>query len=240
MDAVEEDDILWERQRASGIPAVSRWAVWENLTTDANNNLEILKLQQWHPSQGSIWIEGPVGSGKTTLVSALANSFLRRPMTMTEVMLDDNNEVVATAADGSTFNPPMQRREKTDAGMLTLAVKLSERVTFRFVDEPEFYRDSRAFERHGRRLDLVDPVKSACNCSVLVIDDFGKICDGKRDVDIMRTMMRRRHSTGKPIVVTTNRRISDLDDDFGESLVSRLLEMCTLRLTLKGRDRRLA
>lgn len=232
--SVESDDRLWKRQTLSGIPEHARFALWDTIDIDETNRLEVMKLRRWEPYQGSIWLEGEVGSGKTTLAATIANELLNQPFVMQECIIKDGE--VVEVAEGGTFTPPRSRI--SEAG--TLHVRTSRTVNFKFIEEPQFYRQARAFERFGRRTGQPDPLKQACDASVLILDDLGKSCDGKRDLDIFQVLLTTRYNANKPTIFTTNLTWQQLATVFDVTIASRMSEMCGSRVfTLRGRDRRL-
>jgi len=232
--SIESDDRLWKRQTLSGIPEHARFALWDTIDIDETNRLEVMKLRRWEPYQGSIWLEGEVGSGKTTLAATIANEFLNQPFLMQECIVKDGQLV--EVAEGGTFTPARPRVSK--AG--TLHVKTSTSLNFKFIEEPQFYRQARAFERFGRRTGQPDPLKQACDASVLILDDLGKSCDGKRDLDIFQVLLTTRYNANRPTIFTTNLTWEQLSTVFEPSIASRMSEMCRGRIfTLRGRDRRL-
>ena len=230
---IEGDDRLWKRQTIANIPENARFATWDTIDIDRDNELEVKLLRGWRPSDGSIWIEGEVGSGKTTLAAAIANEYLGLPFTMSEVLVKDGD--VVRVAEKGVFTPLMPR--SSAAGRLM--VMPSKRWSFLFVEEPQFYSQARAFERWGRRTGHQDPLTAACDASVLILDDLGKICDGKRDLDIFQFLLTRRYTANKPIIFTTNLSWDQVSSVFDASIESRLYPMCKGRtFTLRGRDRR--
>lgn len=232
--SIESDDRLWKRQTLSGIPEHARFALWDTIDIDETNRLEVMKMKRWEPSQGSIWIEGEVGSGKTTLAATIANELLNQPFLMQEVIVKDG-QVVEVAETGN-FTPYRQR--VSEAGALHIRTSRSHNI--KFIEEPQFYREARAFERFGRRTNTADPLKIACDCSVLIIDDLGKVADGKRDLDIFQVLITTRYNANKPTIFTTNLTWQQLSTVFEGSIASRMSEMCRGRtFTLRGRDRRM-
>jgi len=233
--SVESDDRLWKRQTNSGIPEHARFALWDTIDVDETNRLEVLKLRRWEPTHGSIWIEGEVGSGKTTLAATIANELLNQPFLMQEVIVK-NGEIVEVAENGN-FTPYRQR--VSEAG--TLQIRTSTSLNFKFIEEPQFYRQARAFQRFGPRTGQPDPLKQACDASVLILDDLGKSCDGKRDLDLFQVLLTTRYNTNKPTIFTTNLNWEQLSSVFEPSIASRMSEMCRGRIfTLRGRDRRIS
>tara|TARA_R100000734_G_C3316786_1_gene109468 strand:- start:2168 stop:2881 length:714 start_codon:yes stop_codon:yes gene_type:complete len=232
---VERDDKLWIRQRNLGIPEHYRWCTWQNITKDKPNGEAVLFLKRWQPSDGSIWIEGEVGSGKTTLACALANEFIMEAVEFREVLIK-GGEVVAVS-DGPYFVP--LRPRVSDEG--TIFVKKSGGRTVRFFSESDLYRAQRQFARFGQRGEK-SPLDRAIDAPVLILDDLGTLTGNtKRDTDMIDHLISQRYNKQLPTIFTTNLNYTQLATAFSPAIASRFDEMCKgRRMMLKGRDRRAA
>jgi DNA replication protein DnaC len=233
---VERDDKLAVRQRNLGIPELYHWVTWQNLTVDRSNSSAILFLKNWEPADGSIWIEGEVGSGKTTLACAIANEFLLEPVTFREVLVK-GGEVVAES-DGPYFKKPMKPRSSADG---IVWVRKSGGRAVRFFSESDLYRAQRQFARFGQRGEK-SPLDRAIDAPVLILDDLGTLTgNAKRDTDMIDHLISQRYNKQLPTVFTTNLNYTQLATAFSPAIASRFDEMCRgRRMMLKGRDRRAA
>lgn len=64
------------------------------------------------------------------------------------------------------------------------------------------------------------------NIRLLIIDDLGKEKCTEWSNNIIYTIINNRYENYKPIIVTTNLSIKELENQIGEASVSRLIEMC--------------
>lgn len=64
------------------------------------------------------------------------------------------------------------------------------------------------------------------NVALLVIDDLGKEKTTEWTNQILYTIVNNRYENYKPVVVTTNLSIQDLEEKLGQATMSRIIEMC--------------
>lgn len=90
-----------------------------------------------------------------------------------------------------------------------------------------------------------DLIRELSNVDVLVIEDAGKGMATKWTLTRLYTIINNRYNNLKPVIVTSNHRISQwaqhlasVDESTAEAIASRLAEMCEV-ITVEGEDRRL-
>lgn len=140
------------------------------------------ELREWSPSKPGVYLTGPVGGGKTTLIAAL----LTRLMWM-------------------------------DVGVL-------------YLSESTLYDSVRRGMRAERGQPVEDLEGLACTVRVLALDDLGTteaLASWQRD--LLERIIAARYDAGKPILVTSNLRISDIGHLHSERVASRLAQMCGRR-----------
>jgi len=71
-----------------------------------------------------------------------------------------------------------------------------------------------------------DLIYSLSNVRLLIIDDLGKEKCTDWSNNIIYTIINNRYENYKPVIVTTNLSIAQLEDNIGSASVSRLIEMC--------------
>ncbi|WP_084145914.1 ATP-binding protein [Anaerovorax odorimutans] len=69
-------------------------------------------------------------------------------------------------------------------------------------------------------------IKELSNVDLLVIDDLGKEKASEWSNSVIYTIINNRYEGYKPLIVTTNLKIEELEKKLGEAVVSRLIEMC--------------
>lgn len=76
------------------------------------------------------------------------------------------------------------------------------------------------------------------NCDLLVIDDFGveKISEFVRDKAF--ALIDTRYRAEKPLIITTNLSLKDIEEKFGSRIADRLQEMC-YQLRVEGQSKRI-
>ncbi len=67
---------------------------------------------------------------------------------------------------------------------------------------------------------------SLINADLLIIDDLGKEQTTDWVLEKLYTIINARYEDCKPLIVTTNLSVNDLEDKIGDAAVSRIIEMC--------------
>lgn len=172
----------------------------------------------------SLWLEGPVGTGKSTLAAALLHTIIMRP--------DTGGFSAATrAADGYTE----VRRQRGAA--IASGLWLDTRTV------------SAALDDKANRSDLTGRAKA---CGLLVFDDLGQQATSWAAREIVEVLAER-HTHRRPTIITSNAaslpskpfgaaadRMADMLGDPGEAdrLRSRWVQQFGAPVVLRGEDRR--
>lgn len=82
-------------------------------------------------------------------------------------------------------------------------------------------------------------IDTLSNVRLLIIDDLGKEKTTEWTSQILYTIVNNRYENYKPIVITTNLDLQELEEKIGEATLSRLIEMCK-GIKLEGIDFRKA
>lgn len=69
-------------------------------------------------------------------------------------------------------------------------------------------------------------INTLSNVRLLIIDDLGKEKTSDWTQQILYTVINNRYENYKPLVVTTNYNLQDLEDKIGPATLSRIIEMC--------------
>jgi DNA replication protein DnaC len=107
-------------------------------------------------------------------------------------------------------------------------------ATMRFASAPQLFRDLRAGyadESYTRVLD------TATSSSLLALDDLGAEKPTEWVKEQLYLIVNERYDSNRPIWITSNLTLDELEDRIGERVVSRLSEMCAL-LPLSGKNLR--
>lgn len=220
------------RQQRAGIPERDRWArrnMWvdqyagESIgdfrarlvalphprigVTEANR-AALRGLYKFKPGDGSAYLEGGVGTGKTLLACAVANDLLAQ----------EHAFVPTTDATG-------HRRVKITGGWSVL-----------FLSEDELVQKLRMKER-DREGTAMDIATVASGVDLLILDDIGSVTSPPQYIrDMLVAVIDRRYGMHRrSMLVTSNIALDKLAESYGARAVSRLAEMVgPRRYTMTG------
>jgi DNA replication protein DnaC len=226
-----EENRVRESIRAAGIPErYQGWSfdrntspvVWEKLdgvVHDAVKHREFVLwegnfgaaeiMRGWRPEDGSVYLYGPAGSGKTQLLMMAACRLLSEPMRMVEA------PIASETRDGY---PPRLRR----VGGVSVVVSSEKDLASAIRRRRAGYGDPQT-EAH--------PMDAPKRCGVLVLDDLGS-ADDKAAPDLVEELVDARYKAGRPILASSNYSLDEREirARLGERTCSRLTEMAGPRM----------
>ena len=82
-----------------------------------------------------------------------------------------------------------------------------------------------------------DIIDKFVKIDLLVIDDIGKEKNTEWSNSILYRVINRRYENYKPVIITSNLTIAELEKEIGEATVSRIIEMCD-GVKMNGKDAR--
>lgn len=82
-----------------------------------------------------------------------------------------------------------------------------------------------------------DIIDKFVKINLLVIDDIGKEKNTEWSNSILYRVINRRYENYKPVIITSNLTIAELEKEIGEATVSRIIEMCD-GVKMNGKDAR--
>jgi DNA replication protein DnaC len=173
------------------------------------------ELYKWTPRDGSVWVEGPPGAGKSLLLQAKANDLLATPRTWTE------QEHAIPARMGEGYQAAMlsagRGKRLVPSGGYSVA----------YFAEPDLFAAQRAHAR-GVAAEVHDdePAARAARSTVCILDDLGSTSEIKAwHTDLLFRVIDLRYRDNKPVLMTSNIELPKLAERYGERLVNRLAEM---------------
>jgi len=165
-------------------------------------------MSTWEPGQGSVWLSGPVGVGKSLLAACAAMRLLSRPV-------------------GLRFN---ERDGVT-------GIERTAPVPVLWTNERSLYRDEKATQRFGARGPESFAAR-AIGVRVLVIDDFLATEAGAKKGDISELwewVIGERYNEERPCIWTSNLDQDAIEGVHGARMADRIAEMTArYSLTIQG------
>jgi DNA replication protein DnaC len=179
----------------------------------------------WRPGRGSMYIEGPCGSGKSLLVAALVSSLL----SIEEMERIEHDDAELAEIHGWDYIDKVResgrdfhlRRAPVRTPVLTTETELIRRVKLSWSGDK-------------------DPLKQLADAQVLVLDDFG--IEGTKDIVVsaIERLICYRYDHELPMVLTSNLSWREIvhakSPRYGARVASRLHQMVTERHVLGGID----
>lgn len=126
-------------------------------------------------------------------------------------------------------------------GKSHLAVAILREVIFKgysglYYNSPDLLRDIRATFDRNSEITEDDLLEEVTTTDLLVFDDVGAENSTQFVLDRFYLVINERYEACKPVIVTTNLNLEELENRLGERIVSRLLEMCELFGPFPGED----
>jgi DNA replication protein DnaC len=126
---------------------------------------------------------------------------------------------------------------KTFLAAATANELLNRRIHTQFLVVPDFLDDLRTALLHnagGREMDDVALLRSIRQVDVLVLDDLGVHNYTEWTCNKLYSLLNYRLNNQLPVIITTNLKMSELDEYLGERTTSRIVQMCRIfRLTVE-------
>lgn len=160
-------------------------------------------------TENGAFITGPVGTGKTHLISAIAKEYVFR---------------YAKHSDGSNdnFNPDAIGSEPK----LPIFITLPE-----FLFELKQSYDNKTTDTEDYLL------KKYSSCDVLLLDDLGAEKSSEWSIQILFLLIDRRYSQMKKTFISSNLSLKEISEQLDDRIASRINQMCDV-LKLTGKDKR--
>jgi len=160
-------------------------------------------------SEDGLFITGPVGTGKTHLLSAIANYCL--------------DEFLAglgcyhNSSDGSVPYPNQPI----------------------FTTFPEFlFEIKRSYNKESTGPSEDEIIKKYSECEILLLDDLGAEKATEWSSQILFLLMDRRYSNIKKTYISSNLSLKEISNHIDDRIASRISQMCDVK-KLTGKDRRM-
>lgn len=96
-----------------------------------------------------------------------------------------------------------------------------------YYNSPDLLRDIRASFDRASEVSEEDLLEEVTSTDLLVFDDIGAERMSEFVLDRFYLIINERYEAAKPVIVTTNLTLEQLEEHFGARIVSRLAEMCT-------------
>jgi DNA replication protein DnaC len=240
-EAEEAAKVLARRQHDAGIPVRYREYRWDRYVTMGSEEtwggfmrrvkasdppaIGITRksvgtaraLRDWTPAMGSMYLHGPVGSGKSLMVAATCTALLSTTTGRREVIMETEEVIERYGMDGLEGATSLRRDVWIDPGGASRPVC--------YIDEDTMVQ--RVMDGWSKDK---DPLGKIAEHPCLVLDDLGTVAGlgGKRG-DLAAQMVRRvvayRYDRRLPMLVTSNAPMAELDRHYDHRTVSRLAEM---------------
>lgn len=197
----EAVDQFWARLGAN---TTSHLAVMTSGSQDGTQHYGCVRaMYDYHPKQGSMYLEGAPGSGKTLLACAKLNDLLSEP------------RVYQRVNDPLVHHPGHTR------------VRITGGYSVAMLGEDDLYESVRASNRPGLSGGVDEDVMGhASRVQILCIDDLGAVENMKEwHRDVMQRLVNLRYRDKRPMLVTSNKGLEQLVPKYGARTVSRLVEM---------------
>lgn len=183
---------------------------------DARVLKEIVK---WKPSDGSMWVEGPPGTGKTAAVCARVNDIIAEPLSFRcqcyacKQVDPERGQLTSECRTSHVRSPPV----RVVGGVAAMFVTEADLVSAMGAKRMGGIKDDKTHE--------MDVATRARKVQVLILDELG----GQNEIkdwilDVMNGVINDRYNNGLPTLFTSNVPLSDdaVKKKYGERFVSRV------------------
>ena len=157
-----------------------------------------------------------------------------------EIMRNNFNYCLQYAQDFHLPNSGILMKGKTGLGKTHLSLAIANAVMGKgysviYSSAPDFLRKIEK-EHFGGNFET-DTAGLAQEADLLILDDLGAEFESKFNTSALYNLINSRMNSGKPIIVSTNYEIGELQQRYGDRIVSRLLTLELL--TFEGNDIRI-
>ena len=160
-------------------------------------------------SEDGLFITGPVGTGKTHLLSAIANQCLEGFF----VEMDSYHN--STGFSHPWPDPPI------------------------FITFPEFlFEIKRSYNKESTGKSEDEILNWYSKCEILLLDDLGAEKATEWSTQILFLLMDRRYSNIKKTYISSNLSLKEISNHIDDRIASRIYQMCDVK-KLTGKDRRM-
>lgn len=257
--AAELRDRVWRALKACGVPYRYRLYQWDRHITQRRSeehsafmrrviacaaptigisraNVAAARVfRDWRPAHGtSLYLSGPVGTGKTLFSAALTRRLLTEPMELRRLTPEElTQEHLGSAEQVRAYRSAYERH-----GARVLPVRRTGGWQVLWVQEGELQREQSTWWMR-RKVDptVEDPVEQCKKAQVLVLDDVGTASQSDSWRRAVESILNHRYQHGMPLVMTGNLPWAQLEEHYGSARTySRLCEMVPQPLELDEVD----
>lgn len=244
-EAQQAAETLLDRQKRAGVPKIHQAFRWDrvikqergepwgafirrvrelhvpHIGVSFHSGATARAICDWLPGHGSMYVEGPVGAGKSLMVGARVTAMLGWTGERREVLMP-HEEVVRRYGRYAQAACDLRRDSRIAPGGQQRDVLL--------VDEEDMV-ERVAHSWSGDR----DPLNKIARVHTLVLDDLGTVgASGGKGGELaskcLARLVRLRYDAGLPMLITSNVPLDSLGDHYETRTVDRLREMVGRRV----------